>query len=577
MKRFNEKFGFLGWLLLVSLFVMGAKIGDDILRVGTKTGADIEVQMGEGRLQWDSATSKMKFSNDAGVTLKDIGSGGGGGAQNFFENGDAESGTLGWTNTGSGTFITFTSTPINGLSSYRWDAAAQNDVLRTDQVAIPEKFKGQACQIEFSFTGGTSDLVKPQVVDSSNVKLPGATFQNQIDGSDFLQVQTVIVTRSIFFICPSSGTIAFEFLQTEVGDPAAMDFDDVHIGQLKGLVESVLPDVFTATFSPSSVLVAENSAGAITVTDNGVGDYTYQLNFAHTISPACVVNDYSGNPKTACMAFLSDINTLEVICEDHQNGPFNAVDRGNVVVCHKQGVDVKQTVQVFNSIPTVAENINEFSAVVDASLGFGSRVTSTNTFWIDNVTRSAAGNYEVNFVAGVFSVPPSLTASPASAANELLFSTITNTSALVRTRDSAGAAVDSIFNIDAQKQGVDFKLPVVQPILIKQVETSIVQGMKIESCVIDATSGTPLFATSDCDNWITSISDNGIGDMNISLVAGIFIEKPTCVLTCGFSGGSECNAQLRTNTWSSGVFRNITRSDSAPADTETTIICTGIR
>lgn len=577
-------------LLILSLFfafsnyINAAKIGEDTLSLGKPgSAADKIINLGPVRQILSNETSgKLQFTNDGSV-FKDIGSGAGtGGAQNFFTtNPDAESALNNWTNTGGGTFVNGAFV-INGDASFRWDASAQNDVLRTDQITIPERFKGQACQIEFSFTGGTSDLIKPQVVDSSNVKLPGVTFQNQVDGSDFLQAQTVIVTRSIFFLCPSSGTIAFEFLQTEVGNPAFIDFDDVHIGQLKGLVESVLPDVFTATFSGASVLIAENIAGAITVTDNGTGDYTYQLNFPHTISPACVVNDTSGNPKTECKAFLSDINTLEVSCEDHQTGPFNAVDRGNVIVCYKQGVDAKQTVQVFNSIPKVVENINEFSALV----GSAAIVITENVDWIDgNCVASGTNNatFTCPFISSLnLTVAPSCTCSVDFTGENTRICKITDVSSsqvIVQTATTANVGDARNFHVQCIKQGVDFKLPTVQPIIIRQVETSIVQGMRIESCAIDATSGTPLFKTANnCGAWISSIGDNGVGDMTVN-IAVAFSTNPTCVMTCGFSGGSECNAQMRTNIWNPSAFRIITSGNDGVTkfDAEITVICTGAR
>lgn len=160
----------------------------------------------------------------------------------FTSNPDADNGTNNWTNTGGGTFTTSTISVINGLNSFRWDPAAQNDVLRSDQVVIPHKFAGKPCQVEFTYTGGSDNLVKPQVVDFANVKLASATYANLVDGTDFLQTQSATVTRSINFLCPDpsvTNTIALEFNQTAAGNPVEMIFDDVHIGEPKQLAKSI--------------------------------------------------------------------------------------------------------------------------------------------------------------------------------------------------------------------------------------------------------------------------------------------------------------------------------------------------
>ena len=81
MKKINRQMVGIFGLLFIALFTMGAKIGgpgNNTLRIGDKTGVDVEIKMGEGRLKWDSATNKMQFSNDSGSSVKEIGTGGGG-------------------------------------------------------------------------------------------------------------------------------------------------------------------------------------------------------------------------------------------------------------------------------------------------------------------------------------------------------------------------------------------------------------------------------------------------------------------------------------------------------------------
>lgn len=527
MKKFNLKSSFLIWLLLVPMLAMGARVGDNTLKIGVATGSDIQINMGGGSIKFNDTTSKMQTSNDGGSTFKDIGSGtGGGGGQNFFENGDAESGTANWNNIGGGTFVTNAVTPINGLNDFAWNASAQNDIVRTDQISIPEKFKGQACQIEFVYSGGTNDLVKPQVVDSSNVKLPGATFRNQVDGSDFLQAQTNIVQRSIFFICPTSGTIKFEYNQTVAGNPALMNYDDVHVGDNLGLAQAVLPDVLSANFDGDGTCAVLSESVNFVSSCSRTGAGSYEVNFVSgmlTIVPGVVM---TGN--TADFMSIVSVSTSQlVLSKTSDAGVLEDGDFSIVVI--KQGVDAQQSVLVFTSIPKVAENINDFSALVADGAGT-TTVSRENTDWITgNCTNGSAGAY-VCTLSAFISTPNCQVQTISGADRTAVISSLTNTSMTVNTYISnTGVLTDATFMLSCQK-GDDFKLPTVPIILVNQVETSLPNGVRVESCQIDNT-GTPVTANSLCNNWISSVSDGGVGLAAPQFVTGIFSEAPVCTMS----------------------------------------------
>lgn len=61
-------------LLFIAIFTMGAKIDDNTLRVGTKTGSDITLQLGVGAIKWSDGSSKIQVSNDGigFVSITDI-------------------------------------------------------------------------------------------------------------------------------------------------------------------------------------------------------------------------------------------------------------------------------------------------------------------------------------------------------------------------------------------------------------------------------------------------------------------------------------------------------------------------
>lgn len=296
--KFSKKFLWytLGVASAISMSVYAAKkISSGEILLGTGVPGVHKIESNQGTvndpfIQYNNATSTWQFTNDGSIVNEFSlgGTSGGGGGQNFFtDNPDAEAGTSNWTNIGGGTFTTFSVTPINGNNSFRWDASASGDILRTDQVAIPEKFKGQACQVDFTYTGGTDDLVKPQVVDSLNVKLASATYSNLVDQTDFLKTQVGIVKRSIFFTCPLTGTIAFEFNQTAAGNPAIMDFDDIFIGdifplkQVKGGLDSGVV-IYTCDFDGAGNTIT-NTGGLCTpwvssLSVVGTGNYDINVN-----------------------------------------------------------------------------------------------------------------------------------------------------------------------------------------------------------------------------------------------------------------------------------------------------------
>ena len=77
MKKFSEKLNVIGWISILALVVLGASISDNVLRIGAKSGADIQILMGDnGLFKWDNAGQKLSFSEDGGTgftAFSDIG------------------------------------------------------------------------------------------------------------------------------------------------------------------------------------------------------------------------------------------------------------------------------------------------------------------------------------------------------------------------------------------------------------------------------------------------------------------------------------------------------------------------
>jgi hypothetical protein len=213
MKKLNVIFS----LLFIAIFAMGAKIGDDTVRIGTKTGQDIEVQMGEGRLKWDASSSKMQFSNDSGGSLKDIGSGAGGAAGvNLLENADFESGNppVSWTES-AGTFIAETSNPGFGNQSGSWDSAAASNTLDSDAKAVELGLENRSCNatIQYKYASGSNGDYKFQVIGTT----AGLIAEKE------LNVTTDWRKEALQFTCPSSDSLKIRITSTVNGGIVLLD------------------------------------------------------------------------------------------------------------------------------------------------------------------------------------------------------------------------------------------------------------------------------------------------------------------------------------------------------------------
>ena len=596
--------------------------GDLTIGDGTPSDRNLVIDEGAGannpRLTWDTATNKWKQFD--GTSERVIGSGSGGaGGQNFFadKNPDAEGGTNNWTVTGTGTFSVFTSTPINGLTSFRWDSDLQNDVLRTDQVAIPEFFKGKSCEINFRYSGltGSSDLIKPQVVNSSFVKLPGATYRNQVDGTDFLQAQTGIVQRTIFFICPDSGTIALEFLQTAAGDPAIMDFDDVFIGELIGLQTTVVTGAWTS-YTPA--ITGFGTPTGVDFQFRVIGD-SVEINGTFTSGTPTAVEAQLSLPNSGAVLSTSVspitiaglwirgvINTNhggailitagDVFINFGSTSTFGSTSvnsmlpvNGNTMASSGDEVVVHATVpiegqaaspaRIFLSIPKVAENENKFSAKVDADAA-STTIFSKSADWLQPtpVVRIVLGRYRVDFKTGLFSIAPSCTVTGIGIGGTNRISTIqvpsTTASIEIRITDQTGTLTETDFNIECQRQEGDLKTQTVQPILVNQVETTIANGVRVEACQI-TNSGTPTTNGAICDGWISSITDDGVGLPTINIIAGIFSGDPSCSCSCE-DGTNGCNHRGVASSTTS-IPLTTRNSSGTVEDKDFEIICVGKR
>lgn len=546
---------------------------------------------------WNSTKSKLGFSND-GTSIKDIGSGSGsGGGENFNngftaeDNANAEDGTSGWTasagdffvtssvadwvtatsysigdkvvesgiiykaNTAhtSGTFasdianwdVVVNADALEGDASFVWIPAAQNDTLTSPVLDFNKDIlKGKSCQSLIEYIGGDENL-SLKVLDANSNELDSTT----------LQAHGVSSTESGFFLCPSAadisgdsnkGSLRFRLENTGASASAAIKFDKNYLGTLIGLTETTTPDTFGGDIGSTGGLSNDYGDVISGTSDGGTGILNVTFS-GLTASPSCAVQVRSGSDGYAVINSVS--NTAMEINTYINTG---ALTESSVTIsCVKRGSDAKQQVQVYKSIPKVSQNINEYSASFE-----GNTVCTKNWESMDvGVTCSynSTGSYTINYTSLGLTVPPVIICTTHDAGGVRAFchtdsyAGMSNTQSTMLTRRGDTAVLsDNDFQIHIIKQGPDYKLPVVQPVIVGQVQNSYAsesnKNVATESCWIQH-PGTPQFGSGDnsCDKWIDSIDDNGAGDTDLNFKTGIFSEQPRCVCTTRSVTNNSCS------------------------------------
>ena len=197
--------------IFIALFAFAcARISDNVLQVGDlNTVVDKLLHMGNGIFKWDGTDQKLKFSNDAGVSFKAIGSGAGGsGGINLLENPDFESGILNWTASG-GVFAHITSgvNLLIGEGSATIDFSATSETLDSDLELIPNGLKGRTCSTSMIYLADTISVGDVQLVVNDGTN-------DLITPIDLVPTSGVALQVSAVFPCPTSGSIKLRLQST---------------------------------------------------------------------------------------------------------------------------------------------------------------------------------------------------------------------------------------------------------------------------------------------------------------------------------------------------------------------------
>lgn len=415
--------------------------------------------------------------------------------RNLLINPGFENGKNSWLS--SSATLTATTTAANvlyGTASGSILISTNGGYVRSKTVAVPTALYGQACEARVLFKGGDA-LTTLEVYNRDNTLL----------GSLALTAQADAGYQSVFFMCPTAAQVAGDadtgFLytqikQTSAGTHTVLYSDSWYMGQLLNLSEATTPDVFSASVSSGDAVSNENVDwinGNCTNATTGQSTCIFTSGI-FTVAPNCVATpvDTNGNNDLE----IQSVSASQIILESNANG--TAADRAFSLYCMKQGADAKQSVQVYKSIPKVANNINEFSAKVSSA----DAVSDENTDWINgNCTNATAGRATCLFTAGTFSVTPNCSATiNSTVVNQscgIVAASTDSTQVQVTCRNTnTSTEVDTAFNLSCQKAGSDFKMPVVQPIFAPTgLAGTVVNSAYFETGAV--ATGTTIIPTDD--------------------------------------------------------------------------------
>jgi len=418
--------------------------------------------------------------------------------RNLLINPGFENGKNSWLS--SSATLTATTTAANvlyGTASGSILISSNGGYVRSKTVAVPTALYGQACEARVLYKGGDA-LTTLEVYNRDNTLL----------GSLALTAQTNPGYQSVFFMCPTlaqvtgdadTGFLYTQIKQTSAGTHTVLYSDSWYMGQLLNLGEATLPDLFSAKISSTGVVSSENNDffnGNCSVASTN----EFTCNFVSSlfsVAPICVATSETVTATNGVMVVVNSISSSSVVFETVRHDA-NATATDMHVHCQKGGADAKQSVQVYKSIPKVANNINEFSAKVSSA----DAVSDENTDWINgNCTNATAGRATCLFTAGTFSVTPNCSATiNSTVVNQscgIVAASTDSTQVQVTCRNTnTSTEVDTAFNLSCQKAGSDFKMPVVQPIFAPTgLAGTVVNSAYFETGAV--ATGTTIIPTDD--------------------------------------------------------------------------------
>ncbi len=581
-------------ILLVFMITLMARAQDrhttDKVYIGKKTSTNSKTIYFEdgsgtpGEIGYNATNNRMEFKNPGG-TAKAIGAGEGGASGGILslDNVGFEDGiTTFWTSSGDVSELVSTgctlgtNCPLEGLKSLRFSPNLQNDYFESSVKAIPEILYGAACEISFNYLGGDTNLTAQVVDGDATVVASKALTAHATAGPD-----------SLGFLCPNKATVVadndkgnlkLKIINAGATPAAASDWDAMYKGSLANLKSAVLPDLLTAKVSSADAVSDENVDWINgNCTNAGTGLITCTFNSGiFTNSPNCVVSvrDATDGQIASMTAISSSAVTIATTLDTG-----TLADLAIHLHCAKAGSDALQALQVYTSIPVAAQNENNLSA----SIGSTGTVTSENTDFISgNCTNPGTGNYVCTY-STTFTVAPTVVCTVNSNADTYNCETtaLSTTTFEVLIQDDTGTASSRAFSVHVTKQGADYKLPSVQPILVNQVQTKFERGIRTEICQVLNPSGTATVDTDSglCAGWVSSVNRTTAGQVTVNFVSGVFSAEPVCTCAMSFPSAGDNNfcCSIASYTSTTSIVVGSTACGAGLTDKSFSISCKGAR
>lgn len=566
------------------------------LTVGTATGTRGSISL-DG-LEVDVNSTKIVNLSDpvigtdaANKDYVDSNSGAGTGI-NILDNSGFESGIdQGWLYTAGKVVELNSGSQLNRNKSARFDPSLVGEFIVSSAYTLQNDLIGTSCQASIYYKGGGPEL-SLRVKDANAFNL--AVLE--------LPTHTVAAYESVFFLCPNAtaiggdankGIVQLEVYQNGGADAPAIDLDLMHLGSNQNLIETTSPDTCTAHINSVGVLQTESGGCIDSVVHAGTG--RYDINFKsgfYTIAPSVTATSGTSDNCFASINILPTTSTFRVSTEcDIGSGAAGAVNQDIFVNIQKQGVDALQKIQVYKSIPKVAQNSNRFSGKIAGATITTNCTTATCTMYRGNPDASIFGTITRNSVAyytlalnGLTS-PPNCTASSSSTGFPVRVFGETNTeiSFYHQNNASGGGSIDGIINFECEKTGADFKMPIEQPIIVGQVRNSAAESnqrsVAVESCQINNTGAATVDTDSGlCESWIDSVTRTSAGAVTVNYKAGTFSKKPNCVVSGYGTNAANCFVGAFTAPTVNGI--NIlceNSTTSGDADLWFWLVCQGVK
>jgi hypothetical protein len=538
---------------------------------------------------------------------------------NLLLNQGFESRKSGWS-ASAGSFTIESASPLVGKYSGSWDSSASSQTLSSSLYTIEKGMVGRRCSasLVYKWPSGVASDLSFQVVDQTPTVI--ATVDLVPTSGDDTR-QTIL-----WFDCGALAAQKRVLLLSNVSNPALILIDNAFLGSDGNLTTEKPQDVFSAKIS-SADAVSDENVDFINgnCTDASVGDATCVFNSGiFTSTPTCVCAAQQVSNTGACKVTNTSASQVSFRTVDDAgssaNRAFNVTCQKVESAANREALTLETTGSSWSgyhdstcSWPRTNTAFGDPTADASCSLverfnsGFGSVVTYGAALPGITFTPKNVGTYRIcalaafindgagtasrfNLTDGTNDFVTAIQGNGASYTNQVSLcanvpvTSLASKSIRVQTASATNTVTIQGANTGAIVHAVEWTIyPVTQQFpapVFTELQNLMKGGPSGNYKTVTAfitNSGTPTVSRQD-GAWISSLTDNGLGDVTINLVGGIFSGAPNCFcmtssVTPALSG---CRNDNATAVSSSAVRIETTlTTTAAQTDTDFFVSCTG--